>query len=303
MSENQEKEQITKEEVIIEDPYRTTMVKKMQKILLLSALFQFLIGVLIYFIPLLILDGLRGMELFYPYLSIPDLPKWQALGIVSVLFTLIQIIYAIILPKLDGKPVGKYLGYVVGISMLFYLPAGTFFGLIFLQDLKDPKNPESTEAPVDLSKSISQNIISAGILTLNIPIALLIYRFILITFMLDAAYPVFNAAFMEGWELTAWIIFILALAQILIGAIYPKYDKEQWMSVLVIICGIFQIISVAIFFQFFIFGLKTQIEGDDIPQYIFYLGGPLGLFLNPIGLYLGGNIIKGQQLQRNLKIE
>ncbi len=274
--------------------------KQTRRILIYSGVYQLIFGLLAYFLPTWILNAMDGMELFYPYLSLPDIPKLKILGLVVMILVLLQLLLAIFYPLLDGMLPGRIFGYVFGIFMLLFLPSGTFFGLIFLKHVKTPKGggPAVTEKdrPGLLATSISQYLVVGGLLMLSMPVTLLLLQFILITLPIDMLFPLFPADFTGNWEVVSWVILIFMAIQIIAGALFPKFAGHRWMRGVAIGFGLFQITSLGIFFWFFLSNLGVQIDADPLTQVVLNFGGIVGILLNPIGVYFGVKVLRGLKL-------
>jgi hypothetical protein len=167
----------------------------LRKILMLSAVYQVLIGVIFFYLPILFATALNGMEVLYPIISIPQMPWFTGIGIGIMTISVIQWIFGVILPKIFHLKSGRVLSGLFGGFMCCFFPFGTFFGITLLCGVfKQPEVPNkeitSNEIHTLNRRTIIDNIIASGLLMLHQPLLLILAHFFFNSLPLGMAHPI-----------------------------------------------------------------------------------------------------------------
>jgi hypothetical protein len=287
----------TKEEYI--KYFRQSMQNKMRTNLLTAAIWELLIAIIIIALPYVLL--LVQIDLIHP-VSIRNIPLLWFIGYSALILVIIQCLYAAFINKLEGTKVGKILGWILGISMLIFLPYGTFFGILFLQDLKYPDPQPILESHRDWNEktsrqifleNASQLIMISGLIALFTAASILWLHKLILTQQVDISYPIITTAKIITIEYFGRIFFILFCVQIVIGFLYSNYAAKRWMKISVLIFAILQIFAIAIILEWFLI-ITAEFLFDDISlrSLIIGLGWIPGIIMRPLGLYFGIQMLR-----------
>lgn len=283
---------------------REFFMNSMRKNMLGSLIYQLLYPVIIIGLIYIIAHVLR-LDLMHPYLSLGNAPVLLAFSFVILGLLALQLVYLIIMPKVDGKPVGRVIGYIVAIGMLLSPPTGTYFGVLLLQYLAKPEvggrlDLASDDIELEARKGLGNGISFSGLLMLHQPMILIILNVILLTLPLDMAHPIITSDLYAKWDVFAYTYLVLFLVQIVVGVLYKKFGEQDWMKAVAVFFAVFMISSFAIAVQALMLKLGPGLELGD-SSWILYLGWIIGLLLNPLGLYFGIMVIKGMMLEIQLE--
>jgi hypothetical protein len=283
-----------------ERDYRKIMQISMRKNLLGASIYELIIAAIFLALPYVLVELLQ-IDTLYPLITLQNIPIWQTIGYILVSFIGLQFIYALFIPLFDGKRVGKIVGYIVGIFMLTLAPTGTFFGIMLLQDLRNPTRkttPQLTSSQVKME--MGKNITGSGLLMLNIPIVLLIVQRWILTVQIDMLYPIITVKIIQVWEIMMLIYIALFVGLVVIGILYPKHGDKAVLRVLAGFFAGFQILSLGIAIQAYLWAAGPSLELDADLSWILNLGWLIGVLLNPLGLYFGSMMLRGLAMQKKI---
>ena len=285
----------------------TTLQKKIRRGLIASAFYEFLIAILLISLPYLVIEVLR-LDMLVLF-TIGNAGTWFVIGGMMLVLIFLQVIYGIFINKLNSSKSGKVFGYIIGFFMCLNFPTGTFFGLILLQYLKEPKNNQGNNSKNEVTiRKISENEIQnslgkficiTGILMLHMPIILLLINKFMIGLPLDMAYPIISSSLYDDWDLMMWIFFIIFSVQIIMGMVYIKKGNNKWVKIAIIPFAVFQIISLGIAINGFVIAIWPGLGIDASMNIILYIVWIFGVILNPLGIYFGVGILKGLKIKPN----
>lgn len=301
-SKNESEEDMTTEE----DRAGNTdfLMNSMRKNMLGAWIFQLLYPVLIIGLIWIIANVLR-LDLIHPYISLGNAPILLTVAYIMLSLLILQLVYAIIMPLVDGKLIGKILGSIVSIGMLIFPPTGTYFGILLFEYVLKPDADEGKLALAtdnmekESRKGLGNQISFSGLLMLHQPMIMIILNVILLTLPLDMAHPIITSDLYAKWDVFAYAYLGVFLAQILVGVLFKKFGKENWMRAIAMFFAVFMITSFAIAVQALMLKLGPGLELGET-SWILSLGWIIGLLLNPLGLYFGIGVIKGLILEKKV---
>ena len=282
-----------RKEVVI-DPAKKELIVDIRKNLVAAAPYQAFIGAILLILPWVILNPLSGMDLMYPYIYIPVIPIYRAVGTVIVVLAVLQFVFALVFEKVyeaDQKICG-ILAMLIAVLMLPLIPTGTYFGLLVLQDFKSLKEDTVQVEERDLTLEdkhlhVQKTLTASSLVMLHMPIILLLLYAFIIMLPIDMAYPFASAEATSLWELIGWILLGIYLLQFVIARLYPHIVKKPIDYLVVWIFAVFQIIALGIFVQGFITISAPALEFEGGMLAIVYLSWLIGVLLNPIGIHFG----------------
>lgn len=246
------------------------------------------------------------LEIFMLPINLSNMWVLWIIGFGGLGFLIVQWVYVIILPKYNGSRKIFFLGKIVGIFMLFFLPTGTFFGALLLLNLQNNNvPPKTTVSPTEKQHLIGKNIAMAGILMLNLPMILLCLQFYFLTLQIDILYPILSTKVLYGLSLFCYLYIGLFIAQAIVGILYPRFASKSWMRIILWFFVLLQIFSLGIVFEaFFIYLVPNSAEFEDLARIIYFvplIGWVIGVLLNPLGVYFGGMMAKTLKNASHLK--
>jgi hypothetical protein len=293
------------------DRYDSMMQKKMRRNLIISAIYQLIIGIFWGIIPRFLLE--IQIDMLAP-LSIGNIPYIYGISAIILILVIIQFLLAIFINIFKDTPLGKILGWIIGVFMLLFLPIGTFYGIQFLQNLSQPNiSPLLTKDQVSVAistrelffQSVTERIIISGLFSLFTAGVILWIHKLLLTQQLDMLFPIITTAKLIAIERFGQIFFILFCFQIFVGCIYSSYASKSWMRILVIGLSIFQIISIGIIIQWYlaITVPVMDLEEDSrvIVHILVWFSFLLGLPINPLGVYFGFTMLRAVHDEKSIR--
>jgi hypothetical protein len=294
MAENQIERNIEENQSKTKD--NSILISSIRKNFAIAAPYQALIGGIFLILIWAVLNALDGMDLMYPYFTIPTFPMYRTIGTLIVILACIQFLIAMILPLLIQKneKIALLICKILASLMLIILPTGTYFGLLIWQDLKEYEKIPNQQSrnmteitETEKSQAIKTTMIASGLIMLHMPILLLIFYFRIITMPVDMAYPAMAAVATTALENVSWVLFGLFILQIIIGILYPKIASKKGSKVLVKSIALYQILSFGIFFVVFLYFSAGPIGLEGAGMGAIYISWIIGVILNPIGIHFG----------------
>jgi hypothetical protein len=312
MSENNQQEnkerisrQVVPEPVEISEEMKKIVVS-IRKNFITVAPYQGLIAGILFAVMWAVLNPLDGMDIGYPLIHIARFPSVQLLGIVLLLFTALNILFALGLPlllKIHQKQ-ALIIGYILSACMIPFVPTGTYFGIYSLLQVHDLSNriknnrresenlDENSTSFEQTRKNLKQYLVVSGFSMLHMPIILLIFYLFVITMPIDMAYPAAAASATAVWELFAWILFSLYIVEIIVGSLISKISNKTVIKILGWIFASYQSLALGIFIMAFAIASIMVMQVDSAVQVVVYFSWIIGVLLNPLGVHFGIAIIK-----------
>ena len=220
------------EKIVAEKNHRILMQSSARKNLFTTMIYQLIyIGVILAF-PYLLYDVVRidTLQIFTLRINISNVWIFWVVGGILLAFWILELLFLLLLRRIEGTSFGKILGHVVGIYMMIYLPFGTYFGILMLKDIRHPTNEISVEDYNKAGKipretylnAIGSNIMLGAIIRMSFPIIMLLLQQYFITLQVDMIYPYVSAEVFTAWENFCWVYLVLMMVQIGIGFWYPQ---------------------------------------------------------------------------------
>ena len=288
------------------------IIASIRKNFVTVAPYQALIGGILLAVIWAVLNPLDGMDIGYPLIHIERFPTVRLLATILFMFAGLNLVFAFGLPlllKFHQKQT-LLLGKILSICMVPFLPIGTYFGIYSFSQItdlvslleKNQRSPIESEPTAETFEHIRENIkqlmIVSGLAMLHMPIGLLILHLFIITMPIDMAYPAAAASATSIWELSAWILFIVYIIQIVAGSLLTKIASQKIVKTIGWVFALYQILALGIFIMAFAIASIAVMNVDTTVQIIVYFTWIIGVLLNPLGVHFGLGIIK--QL-KNLK--
>lgn len=224
------------------------------KSMILSAIFQMLLGAIIglfAYLPILI-----SMDVLYwpPFMvfTIENTFKWLILAGIILLISIIQIIVGLIYRFKYSNQYFAKAAKVISIIQLFFIPVGTLFAVMELTQMKWTQSDDyllqalRNQNDQSTKKEIGNTTIIAAIIhiaSLNVLYLLTIY---LSTLMLDITYPYLTMSILYIIRKVILVLIALFVGQILIGYLYRKLYHKTWVRALSYFFGIMQLFIIPI---------------------------------------------------------
>lgn len=251
---NAERKTETKTETIDLELIRREFVDSSAKSMILSAIFQILLGGIIglfAYLPILI-----TMDVLYwpPFMifTIENTLKWLILAAIILIYSLIQIIIALVYRSKYRNLKVQKIAKIISILQLFFIPIGTLFAVMELTQMKWTKSDDyllhvlKENDEQSIKKEIGNTTILAAIIhiaALNVLYLLTIY---LSTVMLDMTYPYLTMSVLYQIRIFIGIAIIIFIGQMVVGFLYRKSYHETWVKVLAYFFGIIQLFMIPI---------------------------------------------------------
>jgi hypothetical protein len=262
--------------------------------LVVVACYEELIGIILYVFTIVLLNDLHGIDALPPF-TVNNVPIIRWIAITLIVLGIIQFAYSIAFNWLYGYKWCRILGIVLGALSLPIIPTGSFFGMLFIADLKkirDAKNPLAVEIPKYDKNEIGIQIKTNAILMSHLPLILYyLYRYLL-TIQTDILYPNFRMGVIESLKVFAFVYGGIYILQLLVGLIFRFYGEKNWEQIILFIFSVFNILCLGIVIQTYVWLNWATLEFSGIMFIIGNMFWVLGIILNPIGVFFSVHLIR-----------
>jgi hypothetical protein len=261
-----------------------------------------LIAAIVVALPFVVL--MIQIDLLPPF-TLGNAPIIWTIGGIMVFGILVQVVYAIFLPRMITTKVGNTIGRIIAGTMLVYIPVGTFFGLLLLDELRNATSKENVSKEQSWTTEITKKtlventstyILLSGLISLLFAGLILWIHLFVMTQQIDLAYPIMTTTKIQAIEWFGRIYFLVFCIQIAVGYWFTEHAEKIWMQILVILIGLFQIFAISIIIQYFVTNTIPILELDAELRNSAILIGKFAwipaILLRPLGLYFGIGIIK-----------
>ena len=187
------------------------------------------------------------------------------------------------------------LGYVLGALTLPVIPAGVFFGVLFITDMnkiRAAENPKAEEVPEYDKNEIGIEIKTNALVMAHLPLFLYyVYRYLL-TIQTDIMYPFFRMDVIIAMKVFAFVYAGIYIAQIVVGIIFRFYGEKRWEQIILFLFGVFNILCLGIVLQTYVWLNWTALEFTGIMKVLGNMVWIVGVMLNPIGVFFSAHFMK-----------